>query len=331
MRTALVTGATGFLGGYVVRELLPSYRVRALGRDEARGASLKAEGARFCRGDLRDKGSCRPFFEGVDAVVHAGALSSAWGRWEDFRSVNVEGTRAVAELCVEHGVRRLVFVSSPSIYAQRRDRLGVREDEFDPENRLNGYIRSKIMAEKLLEGFAERGLEVVVMRPRGLIGAGDTSIAPRLLRAWREGGIPLFDGGRAIVDLTCVENVARACRLCMEAPEAPGRAFNITNGEPMEFREAASMLLDELGLEHRFRRLPRVPMYVLAGALELVCRAVGSQAEPLLTRYVICTLGYSQTLDIEASRRILGYEPYVTLAEGVRRYAEHRALCDARR
>ena len=202
--TVLVTGATGFLGEYLVRRLVGKYRVLALGRNRDRGRRLEAYGAVFCPGDFTRRESCACYLKEADYVIHAGALSSVWGKWEDFYRTNVAGTDLIARLCREYGVRRLVYLSSPSIYTCREDRYEIREEDAPERNELNYYIRSKLMAEERIRWWNRKGLETVILRPRGLIGPGDTSLVPRLLRANQGVGIPLFNGGHNLVDLTGV-------------------------------------------------------------------------------------------------------------------------------
>ncbi len=319
-QTILVTGATGFLGEYLVRRLVKEYRVLALGRNREKGSQLAAYGAVFCQGDFTDRESCASCFEGVDYVIHAGALSTVWGKWEDFYRTNVAGTNLVAGLCLEKGVRRLVYLSSPSIYTGKEDQYNIREDQAPEQNELNYYIRSKLMAEGVLHRWNTKGLETVILRPRGLIGIGDTSLVPRLLRANRKTGIPLFRNGGNLVDITSVENVALACELAMKAQGASGKAFNITNGEPMAFRRILEQFLDAIGEQPRYLRLPFGMVYAAAQGLEWVYRTFELNGEPPLTRYTVCTLGYAQTMDIRRAREILGYRPEKTLAESIREY-----------
>ncbi len=317
--TVLITGATGFLGEYLVRRLIKKYRVLALGRNQKRGKYLESLGAVFCPGDFTDE-SCADYFQGAQYVIHGGALSTVWGRWEDFYKTNVEGTAKVARWCYECGVKRLVYISSPSIYTQKTDRLQIREGEAPKENDLNCYIRSKLMAEREIARWAERGLETVILRPRGLIGIGDTSLVPRLLRANGRIGIPLFRNGDNMVDLTSVENVAQACELAMTAAGAAGETFNITNGEPVAFREILEQFLKAIGEKPRYRKLPFGLVYTLAGWLEKCWRLFALAGEPPLTRYTVCTLGFAQTMDIRRAREILGYAPEKTLEQSVREY-----------
>lgn len=321
MEKVLVTGATGFLGKYLVQQLVEQgYQVYALGRNELVGQALSEHGAVFCKGDFTDKYGCAKFFKGMDYVIHAGALSTVWGKWDDFKNTNVIGTRNVCALCRKFGVKRLVYVSSPSIYSGKCDRFNIKEEEYDPKNQLNYYIHSKILAEKILRSYEERGLYTVTIRPRGLIGVGDTSLIPRILKANDKIGIPLFNGGHNYVDITCVENVAHACILALSANDISGESFNITNGEPMEFKKILLMFLDSIDKKPHYLKLPFELVYGIASFLEAVYRNFKLEGEPALTRYTVCTLAFSQTLDITKAKELLGYEPIITLQEGILNY-----------
>ncbi|KTR52812.1 NAD-dependent epimerase/dehydratase family protein [Curtobacterium oceanosedimentum] len=313
---ALVTGASGFVGGHVVRHLREhGYHVTASGR---RGGALPAGDVHV--GDLDDLArSDVP----ADVVVHCAALSSPWGPWSAFEHANVTGTARVLEYARRVGARRLVHVSSPGIYAAPRDRLDIREDQVDPSRPMNHYIRSKLHAEALLRAASgdPDGPEIVVLRPRGIVGAGDTGLVPRLLRVHDRVGVPLLRGGRGLVDLTAVENVAHAVRLAAEVPEAAGLAFNITNGDPRPFVELLDQLLTGLGVRPRYLRLPAGPVSALAAVLEAVCTVLPGRPEPPITRYTVSTIAHSQTLDLTRARRVLGYEPVVGLDAALASYA----------
>ena len=159
MKNVLVTGATGFLGKYLVSELLDEgCHVIAVGRNETAGADLEEKGASFVKADFTDKAALSESFRNIDCVIHAGALSTVWGKWEDFYNINVLGTRNICELCIENGVSRIVYISSPSIYSAKKDRFDIKEDDFDKSNELNYYIKSKILAEEVIKEFREKGL-----------------------------------------------------------------------------------------------------------------------------------------------------------------------------
>ncbi len=201
----LLTGATGFLGKYVIDELKNNnYKITAFGRNEKIGQTLIDKDVEFYKGNIENKEDLLKASQNCSAVIHAAALSTVWGKWENFYKINVLGTKNVVEVCEEKNLK-LVFVSSPSIYAGAKDQSNVKEDEAPKENNLNFYIKSKIMAENLIKS---SNLDYIIIRPRGLFGIGDTSIIPRLLDLNKKIGIPLFVDGKQKVDITCVENVA---------------------------------------------------------------------------------------------------------------------------
>lgn len=319
MKRVLITGATGFLGRYAVDEFLRAgYQVVAVGRNADKLQHLQAKRVRTVQADLAELSRLS---EPVDYVIHAAALSTIWGKWGEFYDSNVVGTQYVIDFCMANQVKKLIYVSSPSIYSGRADRLDITEDDYDPANSLNDYIRSKIMAEKLVRSAYEQGLRTVIIRPRGLFGVGDTSLVPRLLRANQTIGLPLFNGGRNLVDVTCVENVALALRLAVERDQANGNVYNITNGEPREFRAILEALFAGLHLRPRYLHVSLPVMYNAARATERAYKLLRLAAEPPLTKYAICTLGYSQTLDISRAIRDIGYASVMTLDDGIKKYA----------
>ena len=321
MKKVLVTGATGFLGKYVVEELVEhGYQVRAFGRNRTIGQSLVNASVTFIQGDLTNQEDLTKACQEMDMVVHAGALSTVWGPWEDFYQTNVLGTKYVLEACREAKIERLVYVSSPSIYAAPRDQLDIKESDAPQENRLNNYIRSKLASEKLFKDYPD--VSSIILRPRGLFGIGDTSILPRVLNLSQKIGIPLIGDGRQLMDMTCVENVALAIRLALETPQAAGEVYNITNGEPRAFRNLIEETLRGLGYPIRYRKIPAPLVSAISSSLEFIYKSLKLKGEPALTRYTYYLLRYSQTLDISKAERDLGYRPKITISEGIEQYVQ---------
>lgn len=319
MKRVLITGATGFLGGYVVDEFYRSgYHIIATGRNAEKLQKLNRQRIAILQGELSDLSGLA---KRVDVVVHVAARSTVWGAWRHFYNDNVIGTQHVINFCRQNKVQRLVFISSPSVYSGRGDKLHIKEEDFDGNNRLNNYIRSKIEAERCVEQAQAEGLDTVILRPRGLIGTGDTSIVPRLLNANNIFGIPLFQEGKNLVDLTCVENVALATRLAAESPKAVGNVYNITNDEPKELKILINTLFKGMKVTPQYKRRNITLFYGLAAILEAAYALMRIANEPPLTRYTVCTLGYSQTLDITKAKQDLGYKPVVSLEEGIKGYA----------
>ena len=319
----LVTGGYGFLGKYVVQELVNNgYDVVVFGRNKKKMNDLKKKHPRIklSFGDLCNLSDCIKATEGVDAVAHLAALSTVWGRRADFIKTNVDGTKNVLESCRRNKVKKIVYISSPSIYAGKKDKLNIKEDDFDENNKLNYYIESKILAEKLIKKYDD--LDWTILRPRGLFGVGDTSIVPRLIRANEKIGLPLFGGGKNYVDMTCVENVAYAVRLAIESKKSKHRIYNITNDEPQEFKGLLEELFEALDEKPKYRNIKLGFALLMASMLESLYKVFRIYKEPPITKYTICTLGYSQTLNIERAKRDLKYKPKMTLSEGIKKYAK---------
>jgi nucleoside-diphosphate-sugar epimerase len=213
-----------------------------------------------------------------------------------------------------------VFLSSPSIYFRPRDQFDLSEAFVAPQRWPTIYAETKWLAETRVLAAPE--ICPVILRPRAVFGPRDTAIVPRIVAAARTGLLPLPDGGRAWTDITYVDNVVAAVANVLQSErEIGGKAFNITNGEPIQVRDLLGRLVTALNLRVRFISMPRRLALALAFISERCAALRGSQREPRLTSYGIGLLGYSQTLSIEAARRQLGYTPVVSIDEGLERYA----------
>ena len=314
---ALVTGGTGFLGRHLVARLAGlGHAVRFTGRNASVGRALESPRARFVAADLSRAEAAGALCADIDVVFHCAARSSPWGRYREFEAANVDATRHVVSACLSSGVRRLVHVSTPSIYFAPAHRFDIQEDDPLPPP-FNAYAATKRRAEEIVDAAGARGLETVTLRPRAIFGPYDQTILPRLVRAARRGRFPLIEAGRATIDVTCVENVVDGLLLAMDAgPAAVGKAFNLTNGEPLTVVDLLSRFIRAAGLGVTLVPWSRARANAVATVLETLARLTGSRWEPPLTRYSVGVLAWSQTLNIDAARRLLGYAPRVTLDEG---------------
>ncbi|HWU14087.1 MAG TPA: NAD-dependent epimerase/dehydratase family protein [Caulobacter sp.] len=312
MRRALVTGATGGLGLALTAALLAEgYVVRATGRDALAAQRLRAMGAETVEADLIEEpqhavGLC----DGVDVVFHAAALSSPWGRARTFERVNVEMTRALLDAARLAGCQGLIFVSSPSIYAEMRDRLDLTEADPAARRPLNAYARTKLAAERLVLAANGPDFFTVAIRPRALVGPDDKVLLPRLLDLVARGRAPLPRGGRALVELTDTRDAAHALILAdQRRGEVGGRVFNISGAAPISVRAFAMDLAAAMGLSLRIVPTPWPLLYGAATLAQVVANLLPGRPEPPLTPYGVATLAFSQTFDLAAARRDLGYEP----------------------
>lgn len=292
------------------------HEVIATGRNPVMAEKIRHLGLAFESGSVENADFISDISQGVEAVIHTAGLSSPWGRYADFYAANVQGTESVITACQRNQIRRLVHVSTPSIYVEYRDREDVRETDPLPRKFANAYAETKFLAEERVRAAAQVGLETIMIRPRALIGAGDTVILPRLMRAHKEGRLRIIGPGHNRVDLTAVANVVDALILGLHAPaEALGEAYNITNGEPVKLWAFLQQAFERLGLQLDTRHIPYHLAFSLAAAMESAARLDPAFKEPPLTRYTVCMLAKSQTLNIEKARTRLGYVPRQSLQE----------------
>lgn len=306
-RTALVTGATGGLGRELVAQLLTAgYRVRASGRDPAIGAQLRTQ---FVPADLT-VAPLAPLVSGVDIVFHLAALSSPWGTRAAFRSANVEATARLLAAARETGCGGLIYASTPSIYAEPRDRIGLTEDSPVAVRFANDYAATKYAAERMVLMADAAEFRTVAIRPRAIVGPHDRALLPRVLRSARHGRFPLPGGGNALIEPTDVRDAAAAFVAAdRHLPTAGGNAINISGGNPGSVRALLERLFAQIGRTPRFVAVPTGFAMAAASAMERVAALLPGQPEPPLTRYSVMAIGFSQTMRLDRARDLLDWQP----------------------
>jgi 2-alkyl-3-oxoalkanoate reductase len=253
-------------------------------------------------------------------VFHAAALSAPWGKREEFFAANVTGTRNVIQACLKHQVSKLVYVSSPSVIFDNNDQINVDESVPYAKRFLSLYSLTKKLAEDLVND-ARKELAVVIVRPKAIFGPGDNALLSRLIAAARGHRLRQIGNGKNLVDLTYVDNVVHALLLASETQWANGKTYHITNGEHVPLWPLLRRVLTNAGCAADLAVAPFSVAYGLATLMEWNARRTG--VEPLLTRYTVGILGRTQTYNINAARQDLGYEPLVSIDEGIERTLAH--------
>ncbi len=319
---ALVTGATGFLGGHLAAELVRrGWKVRALSRRTEGLDALARLGVEIVRGDLADRSSLVRAASGVPLVFHAAGRVSDWGRREEFLRANLEGTRNLLAACQEAGVSRFVHVGSLTVLGLPRDGGRVDEETPVPEPpRWDFYTESKLGGERAVrEAHGRGGLATTVVRPGAIWGPGDPNVIPRIVRLLRRGAMPHVDGGRNLLGLSHVENLVAGLVLAAGTPAAAGQLYHVTDGEEITAREAVEALADALGVPRPRLSLPRWAVLAAAATVEVTARALRLNRPPPMTRYGVRFVSCHARYDLGKARRELGYVPAVTFREGVSR------------
>ncbi|MBM7505633.1 NAD-dependent epimerase/dehydratase family protein [Agromyces aurantiacus] len=321
----LVTGATGFVGGALLRafRVHPGVDVRGVGRrrvEDPDVASLDlARPVALPFGD-----AFRP-----DVIVHAAARTSQWGTRAQFRAQNVDATANVLDLARRCGTRRVVYVSSTSVLYRPADQFGLTESSPAGPRFLNEYARTKHAGEELVRRHPG---EWVVARPRAVFGPGDTTLLPRILEAVRGGRLPFLGDPRhpAMGDLVYIDTLVAQLVEAALRPGLAGLTVNLTNGEPVPIMPTIARLLHELGLPVPRRTIRRAPALAIATAAETAWRVGRLPGEPPLTRYAVWLLASSKTFDDTRARGLFG-PPAVGMDEALdRTVAAARAEAEAR-
>lgn len=318
----LVTGGSGFLGGAIVRRLRArGEAVRCLQRHDA--PELRSLGADIVLADLADRDAVIAAAKGCLAVFHVAAKTGVWGAYDDFFRPNVLGTSHVLDACAAHGVTRLVYTSTPSVIHAGGDVEGIDESTPLATHFETAYPATKAEAERMVLAANGPALATVALRPHLIWGPDDPQLTARVLERGRAGRLRLVGKGEKLIDSVYIDNAVDAHLQAWErlSPGAAcaGKAYFITQGEPMPQRALINGILKAGGLPACTRSVSPGAAYFIGGILELVWRLLGRTDEPMMTRFLARQLATAHWYDISAARRDLGYNPTISVAEGLRR------------
>lgn len=317
----LVTGATGFVGGYILKYLrdnIPGAELTGTGRNRQKADQLSAHGFNIVRGDISDPDFVKSSFKDISHVVHCAARASMWGKYDEFYRDNVLTT--VSLLNNLPGLERFVFISTANVYFNAKDRLNVKEDDPLPSKYLSFYPLTKLEAEtKVLEN---KNIHSIVLRPRGVIGPGDTTAFPRLMDAFKEKKIRITGSGENVIDLTSVRNLAYASLLALNSGEQTrGQVYNITDGSTHKFWSLLKDTAMKLGYNTDVPRMNYWLLYGFARMAELTAK-ISNRGEPLIQRYGVNLLKTSFTLNINKAIDQLAYSPVISTEECIDDFLE---------
>jgi nucleoside-diphosphate-sugar epimerase len=315
--SAFVTGGSGFIGGKLIERLRSEgWSVRALARSDSAAEKVRAAGAEPAPGDLVDEEALRGGAEGCDVAFHAAAHLGEWGDRAEFERINVGGTRHALEACRRAGVRRFVHVGTEAALLDGRPLVNVDEGApLRPDSRA-AYSATKARAEQAVRDASREGFDTVVVRPRLVWGAGDTTILPSLVRAVESGRFAWIGGGRHLTSTTHVDNAVEGLVLAAGRGK-PGGVYFVSDGEPVVFRDFVSELLATQGVEAPSRNLPAPAARAVAAGSEALWRALALKGNPPLTRLAYWLSALETTIDTSRARAELGYEPVKTIPDGM--------------
>jgi len=325
MKRALVTGGGGFLGLYIVEQLVSrGIKVRVLCRGSY--PRLAELGVESVAGDVRGSAVVANACAGVDTVFHVAAVSGIWGPWEHYHGINTLGTENVIAACRAHNVPRLIYTSSPSVIYDGQDHRNANESLPYPAHYLCHYPHSKALAEKaVLAANGTSGLATVALRPHLIWGARDNHLIPRVVARARTGRLRRVGSGDNLISMSYVENAAHAHLLAADrlAPDSPvaGQVYFINEPQPVNLWSWINRLLGLAGLPAVTRSISPGAAYALGAMLEKMYSLLHLDGEPPMTRFLAQQLSGTHSYDIGKAVRDFGYQPIISVEEGLRRLA----------
>ncbi len=318
MPAAFVTGGSGFIGGRLIERLRrDGSEVKALARSEAAAEAVRARGATPVPGDLANIEAMRAGASGCHWAFHAAAKLGDWGTPEEFDQGNVEGSANVLRATAEAGVERFVHVGTEAALLAGQPLVNVDEDAPLRPDSPALYSSTKARAEQLvLQANRPGSFETVVVRPRFVWGRGDTTLLPTMVEAVRSGRFAWVGGGAHLTSITHVENAVEGMMLAAGRGQA-GRAYFVTDGDPVVFREFVSELLRTQDVDPPDRSLPVWAAAGLAVGGEAAWRVLHLPGRPPLTRFAYWVSSQECTIRIDRARAELSYEPVKSREAGL--------------
>jgi dihydroflavonol-4-reductase len=314
----LVTGATGFTGRHLARQLAArGYEVWALVRRPPESARVET-GSRpieYIIGDLRDAAAVQRAAAGVDVVYHIAAIYRQAGLKDaEYRAVNAEAVRTVIEAAGRGGARRVVHCSTVGVHG---DVEHPPANEDAPLKPGDVYQRTKLEGEEIARAASkDTGVEVVIARPTGIYGPGDRRLL-KLFRGVARRRFVILGNGTIFYHLTFIDDLVEGFRLCGEVPRAAGRTYILAGGEVTTLNDLVKIVAEEAGVPPPKLHLPVWPFWIAGAACEALCGPFG--IEPPIYRRRVDFFTKSRAFDITRAREELGYAPAVGLHEGIRR------------
>jgi nucleoside-diphosphate-sugar epimerase len=309
----LITGARGLLGSAVAREVVGRGHDCVVVQRNPCGVPGVSE----FLDDLTHPQLSREWINGVEAVIHLAAKVNVTGSERDFERINVDATRNLIKIAQAEGVSRFVFASSPSVAHTGKPLVGAGADPANPQHARGYYSKSKGLGEQIVLAANGPSFSTVALRPHLVWGPGDTQLIGRIVQRARSNRLFLIDGGHALIDTCYVSNAATAFVQAVEnATRVSGRALMVTNGEPRTVKETLQRICLAAGVPLPTRSVPHSIAMLAGSAIERVWGQ--RESDPPLTSFLVEQLSTAHWFDITDTKRLLDWEPTISIDEGFR-------------
>lgn len=309
----LITGASGFIGSHVVTALRAvGHSVRAIARESSNCEQIEGPGVDIRRGSLNDRSLITAALKDVDIVLNlAGKMGGPGAREEEMRSTNILAVKLLLGECQDTGVRQFIHCSTPGVVGM----VGVAPESM-PYRPVGTYEKTKCEAEKIISYYHHNGnIPTTVIRPDFVYGPGDMRKL-KMFQAIKDARLPIIGSGQNLVHPTYIDDIVRGAMLVIDNPRAYGERFNLAGPRPVTVQDLISTIAEELGVKTTKFRVPVIAASLAAMGSEVTGKALG--IPPAITRYQVKFFTMNHASDITKARKVLGYEPQVELAEGIK-------------
>jgi nucleoside-diphosphate-sugar epimerase len=319
IQRALITGASGFLGGRLTEMLVAqNVPVRIVVRASSNLDHLAQLPVDVVRGELTDAGVLNGAMQDVSHVFHCAGCSTDWALAATYYEANVSATQALLLAARYAGrLERFLHISTTDVYGYPR----VVCDEDHPRTFVGlPYNETKCLGEAaVVEAHEKAGLPVTILRPATIYGPRGTAFVTDIVKLLRERSMALFDHGRERGGFCYVDNVAQAMIEAALSPATIGRTYNITDNTNVTWKKYVAELVSGLGLKQPWLQLPSTLALQAGHAMESAYKYLPLPGRPLLTRHAVLLLSRDQEYPIGRAERDFGYEPAISFAEGMAR------------
>lgn len=308
---ALVTGGNGFLGKYIVRDLINrGDQVSIICRRPA--PELEAQGVRVIRGDIRDSDQALAACKHQDVVFHVAGKVSPWGRYRDFYSINVDGTNNLLAAAQKSEVKKFVYTSSPSVVFGVDDIKDGNESLPYPPQHISHYQTTKAIAERnVLTAHNAQEMTTTALRPHFIWGAGDVNLVPRIIHMAKKGRLKIVGDGHNKASMVYIENASMAHLQAADSDKVGGKAYFVNDFKPVAVWEWINTLVENLGLQPAKRKVPFGLAYGAGSIIEKIYNTWPELGEPMVTRLSAMVLAKDHYFDVSKAQEDFGFQEVV--------------------
>jgi nucleoside-diphosphate-sugar epimerase len=314
--SALVTGASGFIGGRLAERLAveEGVRVRAMVRNPKKAERLRKLPLEIVQADLLDLPSLRKAIDGCDLVFHCAALVRETGNRNEFYRTNVQGTENILKVSSDTGIKKFIHFSSVAVYGMNPPDGSDETTPYQPCGNL--YCDTKIDSEKVVwTAHKEARLPVVVVRPTIVYGPYSNPWTVRPIKLINSGQMILINGGAGICNCVYIDNLLDATLVASKRDQSVGQAYLITDGTAVTWKEFFGSYAQMAG-KPKMRSVSERLAKVIALGMEISSKFSGRP--PKITREAVRYLTRQARFNIEKAMRELGYKPRFSLEEGMK-------------